>query len=218
MGGALQLLLRPGGLPAATYSTLGAFSGAEGLCRSGRGVGLCHDPRFEARTSAVPARTPRSSGTTRPSSPSRTGLVRSTRSRAVASLSISTSRPLAGPKTPPAMPWPPCSWPGRSSSVSAARTTTTRPTKPSPLSFPTRPSARLASPSARISQTPRPSSAPATDCAISPVKPFRFCQTKSPLPPKSTSRASSRSTAPSPPSWRISSSPERSAPATSPRI
>ena len=53
MGGALQLLLRKGRLPAAAYSTLGPLPGAPSLSRPNRGIGVCHDPRPEPRTSAI---------------------------------------------------------------------------------------------------------------------------------------------------------------------
>src|SRR6266446_8721634 len=58
MGGALQFLLRQGGLPTAAYPALGALPGAASLCRVGRGIGVGHDPRPEARTGPAAAGSP----------------------------------------------------------------------------------------------------------------------------------------------------------------
>src|SRR5882724_265826 len=44
-------MLRRGRMPASAYSSLGALYGSARLCRFGRGAGLSHDPRPEARTS-----------------------------------------------------------------------------------------------------------------------------------------------------------------------
>src|SRR5258708_24989443 len=44
-------MLRGGRVPASAYSTLSAIYGPGRLWRFGRGVGLGHDPRPEARTS-----------------------------------------------------------------------------------------------------------------------------------------------------------------------
>src|ERR1022692_4519614 len=55
MGPALQLVLRQGGVSAPAHPALGAFYGPTRLCRFGRGAGVGHDPRPEARASAVAA-------------------------------------------------------------------------------------------------------------------------------------------------------------------
>ncbi len=55
MGRAVQLVLRPGRLPAAPDSAFGTLYGAARLRWGGGPAGVGHDPRFEAGAGVLPA-------------------------------------------------------------------------------------------------------------------------------------------------------------------